>query len=412
MATTCTCDRRDLLRRGLAAGAGASLPFLLPRVAFAAPGEEAGRDTLVCVFLRGGMDGLSAVVPHGDAAYHDARARTRVRDDEVLDIDGYFGLHPALAPLQPLWDDGLVGAVHAAGSPDPTRSHFDAMDYMERGTPGDTSRPDGWLARHLLRSAGATPFEAIGVARSLPMSLRGYAPALAIASLEEFHLDAPDGDLDAVSEALAAMYDGSDDALSAEAARTFATVAELAERVPTTDRRGAEYPRGDLGDGLRQVASLVHADVGLQVACVDMGGWDLHESMGDASDGRMAGLLTELGSALAAFAQDLGDRLGDVTLVTMSEFGRRVRENGSGGTDHGHGNVMLLLGGGVRGGAVHGTWPGLSPDALDRGDLAITTDYRDVLGEVLARRRAEDDLSEVFPGHTPTSVEVVSSRVE
>jgi uncharacterized protein (DUF1501 family) len=404
---------RPVSRRGFLRTAGLgglTLPLWFPRVAFsAAPSAE--RDVLVCVFLRGGADALNLVVPFGDEDYYRSRTKLACRPPgssgfAALDLDGFFGFHPHLAPLAELYADGVLAVVHATGSPDLTHSHFDAMDFMERGTPGSKSIPTGWIGRHLatLDTGNDSPFRAVGMGAILPASLRGPVPATALRSIAGFHLQGPpgqDAELARFQARLSSLYAGTA-WLDRQARQAFDTVAALAAAHPGTYQpgNGARYPSGDFGMALLQVAQLLKADVGLEVASVDLDGWDAHSGQGTTS-GTMADAVAELAGGLAAFYTDLGDRMRRVTVVTLSEFGRRVKENSSGGTDHGHGGAMLLLGGGIRGGRVFGTWPGLAPEQLiGPGDLAITTDYRTVLAEVLERRLGNAMLGDVFPGFT------------
>lgn len=395
----------QITRRGLFGGAlGAlSLPHWFPRMAFAAPAElAAGTDILVCVFLRGGADGLNIVVPFGDRFYYENRPSLAIREPGrsggALGLDGFFGLHPSLAPLKELYDDRILAAVHATGSEAGRHSHFDAMDYMERGTPGERKLLSGWIGRHLasLESSNDSPFRALGFGEIIQASLRGPVPATALASISDFHLQGFDEAL--FQSTLASLYSG-DTFLDIQAQTTFGAVSRLAEANPGQyePSHGAAYPESDFGSALRQVAQIIKADLGLEVACIDLGGWDTHEEQG-GRDGYMADLLADLATGLHAFYTDLEDRMGRITVVTMTEFGRRPEENASAGTDHGVASVMFALGGGVNGGRVFGTWPGLAPDALDEGDLAVTTDYRTVLGEVLQKRLGNPNLNEVFPG--------------
>jgi uncharacterized protein (DUF1501 family) len=400
--------RRSVLRSiGLG---GLVLPAGFPRVAFSAT-PSAQRDILVCIFLRGGADGLNVVVPFGDDDYYESRPLLAIRQPgsggrEAIDLDGFFGFHPSLAPLKELYDEGVLAAVHATGSPDRTHSHFDAMDFMERGTPGSKSVPTGWLGRHLatLDTGNDSPFRAVSVGSLLPASLRGPVPATALRSVVDFHLQGQPGreaELARFQARLSAMSTG-DGWLDLQTRQAFAAVAALAAAHPGSFRpaNGARYPAGAFGAALLQVAQLIKADLGLEVACVDLDGWDFHAEQGRAT-GAMADLLAELAGGLAAFHADLGQRMKRITVVTLSEFGRRIEPNASGGTDHGHGNFMFLLGGGVDGGRVHGVWPGLAPEQrYGPGDLAITTDFRTVLAEVLERRLGSSKIGEVFPGFT------------
>jgi uncharacterized protein (DUF1501 family) len=380
--------RRMFLKGGAVAmfGTGAA-PLWLARAAGAGTGGR--RKVLVTVFQRGASDGLNVVAPHGDPAYYALRPTLALPRPELLDLDGYFGLHPALAPLKPVWDAGKLAIVHASGSPDPTRSHFDAQDYMESGTPGRKSTADGWLNR-ALAGTPKSPVRAVALGTTLPRALRGSQPAVAIAGIPEFRLR--NGD---TADAFAEMY-GRDARLSPTARETFDAM-KLLRSLPDSSRSSrAAYPSGQLGDGLRQIAQLIKSDVGLEVAFADMRGWDTHVNQ----TFQLRNLLTTWSAALAAFWNDLGDRVEDVVLVSLSEFGRTARENGNRGTDHGHANAMFVLGGPVKGGKVYGDWPGLAAEQLYEGrDLAVTTDFRDILGEIVTRHLGVRDTARVFPGH-------------
>ena len=366
------------------------------------------RKTLVVVFQRGACDGLNTVVPYGESSYRKLRPTIAIPAprgggrDAALDLDGRFGLHPALEPLLPLFRDGSLAAVHAVGSPDATRSHFDAQDFMESGTPGVKSTEDGWMNRHLqcASQSSATPFHAVSLTPTLPRSLAGRAPAVAMADIGRFDLRPAGGA--AVARGFEDMYAGAvRDVLHGTGQETFEAIEFLKKTRPGryAPSPGASYPRGRYGDSLKQVAQLLKADVGVEMAFTEVGGWDHHAAEGGVQ-GQLAVRLRELGQALAAFHRDLGQRMEDVVLVTLTEFGRTVRENGNRGTDHGRASVSFVMGGGVRGGKVHGRWPGLSPDRLYEGrDLAITTDFRDLLGEILVRHLGARDLGKVFPGH-------------
>jgi uncharacterized protein (DUF1501 family) len=370
-------------------------------------------DVLVVLSLRGGFDGLSAVVPVADPHYAAARPGIGIPAAQLLALDSTFGLHPSLSAVKPLWDAGVLGAVHAVGQPDPTRSHFKAMEEMERAAPGSHLRT-GWLDRVTGAEGNGSTFATVGVGlAATPASLVGTNPELLLSSLKNFSLS---GASDATerarwSTALRTMHSGAPAAVRGPAAETLGALATAAVLNDTTytPAGGAAYPEGDLGNSLRDVAHLVKAGVGLRVATVDYGDWDMHVGLGRPDDGWMSRKLIELAAALAAFAADLGDALGRVTLVTLSEFGRRVAENASGGLDHGHGNLMLMLGGGVVGGQVHGAWPGLAPAALTSGDLPAANDYRTVLAEVL-ERRCSVTAGTVFPGLSAARLGVVRSR--
>ena len=357
-------------------------------------------DVLVVLSLRGGFDGLSAVVPAADPHYRAARPGIGVPAAALLGLDATFGMHPVLAPLKPLWDAGILGAVHAAGQVDPTRSHFRAMQELERAAPGSGVRT-GWLDRVSGAAGAGSAFATVGVGiTAAPASLLGPSPELLMPSLEDFSLSGADdaADRDRWSAALRGMHAGSRQEIRGPAMTTLGALATAATVQDTAyaPANGAVYPDNELGESLRDVARLVKAGVGLRVATVDYGDWDMHAGLGRVDGGWMADQLGELAVAMAAFATDLGGMTG-VTLVTLSEFGRRVEENASGGLDHGHGNLMLLMGGGVVGGRMHGAWPGLAPSALLDGDLAAANDYRTVLAELLERRCGIDG-SRVFPG--------------
>ncbi len=419
-------SRRELFSALTALGAvGVSrslFPAWMPRLAFSPSFQGGPGDVLVVVFLRGGIDGLSAIVPYGEGAhYYDNRPTQRVGEPgsgqgAAVDLDGFFGLHPALAPLSDVFAAGHLAVVHATGSIDPSRSHFDAMQFMEYGTPGNKTIGTGWVGRHLQSVAwqNDSPFRAVGMGAIVPNSLRGSTP-LSLRSIADFHLKGREGQLAHAQQALALLYsvEAPKDLLDTQARMVFETV-DLLQALNAggyQPANGAVYPQDDMGFGLglQQTAQLIKAQVGLEVACLDVGGWDTHEQQGTL-DGTFNGLLSVLANGLAAFYADLGDAIQRVTVVTMSEFGRRVQENASGGTDHGHGNFMLLLGGGVRGGQVFARWPTLAPEALDDGDLAITTDYRDVLAEVIQQRLLNPAVDRVFPNHTVSPLGLVVPR--
>ena len=373
-------DRRTFLKSsGLALIAGPLLPSVFVRMANAATTK--GRKVLVAVFQRGAVDGLNVVVPYGEKAYYDARPSIAIPKSEVLDLDGFFGVHPALAPLIPYFKDRSAAFVHAAGSPDATRSHFDAQDFMESGTPGVKITQDGFLSR-ALAGRPALPLRAVAVAQAMPRILSGKANALAMSDIAKYGVGSE------VADAFRSMYGE-----AYEATR----ILKSADPAKLQPENGAVYPQGPLGNSLKQIAQLIKAGVGLEIAFTDVGGWDTHAGEGGAQ-GQLANDLRSFAGAIAAFTKDLGSRMGDVVLVTMSEFGRTVRENGNRGTDHGHGNVMLILGGGVKGGKVYGEWRGLTPEQLFEGrDLAVTTDFRDVFGELLTKQLGVASLKDVFP---------------
>lgn len=397
-------SRRFFLRNSAIAMAGiGSAPLWLQRAASAGEQQSRRRKVLVAIFQRGAADGLNIVVPHGERHYYDLRPTiaiprpsTRVAGEEsAVDLDGFFGLHPSLAALQPLWQQQRLAIVHAAGSPDPTRSHFDAQDYMESGTPGLKSTSSGWLNRALPPETGKpSPVRAVSLGPNLPRSLRGPENAIAVENLNNFNVrDA------AASKMLEEMYSGTaDQVLNGAGRETFEAVALLQsiQKTPYQPAAGASYPKGRFGDSLRQIAQLIKADVGVEVAFADIGGWDHHTN----EPGQLTNVLREFGNSLAAFYQDLGDRMEDVVLVTMSEFGRTARENGNRGTDHGHANAMFVLGGPVLGGKVYGKWPGLALEQLnEERDLALTTDYRDILSEAVYSHLGNRSIESVFPNY-------------
>ncbi|HUD97997.1 MAG TPA: DUF1501 domain-containing protein [Bryobacteraceae bacterium] len=407
--------RRFFLRNSALAmvGAGAA-PLWLERALYAADAPSPRKKILVAIFQRGAADGLNIVVPHGEKRYYDMRPSIAVprpteaaggREDASIDLDGFFGLHPSLAPLKPIWDDGHLAIVHAAGSPDPTRSHFDAQDFMEAGTPGVKATTDGWMNRAMPRAESAdriSPVRAVAMGAVLPRALRGANPAVAVDNLRDFQVHNAQA-----AGAFQALYaDSQDPMLHAAGRETFEAVAllESIQKQRYEPAAGANYPKGRFGDCLRQIAQLIKADVGVEMAFADVGGWDHHvnEVGARASQGQLAARLTEFGQTLAAFWTDLAGRRGDVAVVTMSEFGRTARENGDRGTDHGHANCMFVMGGGVRGGQVYGKWPGLEQEQLyEARDLALTTDFRDILGELVCGQLGNRDLTKVFPGYTP-----------
>ncbi len=379
-------NRRAFVKStGLALFGIGAAPGWLARAAAQSGGQR--RKVLVTIFQRGAMDGLHAVVPYGDASYKTLRPTLAI--ESPLDLDGFFGLNPALSALKPIWDAKQLAIVEAVGSPDPTRSHFDAQDYMESGTPGLKSTRDGWLNRTLAAEATPSPVRAIAVGSDLPRMLRGKNPSVALSSVRDFE----------VRDAMAAREFESSFAKSSMANlshETFEAV-RILKSLPAADTK-VNYPSSRLGQSLKEIARLIKADVGLEVAFADMAGWDTHVNEAP----RLAQLLSEFAGALAAFWQDLGDRLEDVAVVTLSEFGRTARENGNRGTDHGHANVMFAFGGGVKGGRVHGDWPGLAVDKLyERRDLAVTTDFRTVLSQLVTGHLGHRDVAGVFPGFAP-----------
>lgn len=381
-----------------------SVPTWLSRAVYAKEALGERKKILIAIFQRGAVDGLNVVVPHGEPAYYSLRPSIAIprpdgTEQAAIDLDGHFGLHPALRSLKPLWDKEQLAIVEAVGSPDPTRSHFDAQDYMESGTPGLKATYDGWLNRAMTPEAHASPLRAVSLSPDLPRSLRGKNEALAVNNVNDFQVkDAR------VAATFESMYGTSvDQVLNGTGRETFDAIKimQSIQKTPYVPSNNARYPGGRLGQSLQQIARIIKADVGLEVAFTDVGGWDTHvnEVGAQAHVGQLANLLRDFGDALAAFSQDMGDRMRDITVVTMSEFGRTVRENGDRGTDHGHANVMLVLGGNVHGGKVYGDWPGLEREQLYEGrDLNVTTDFRTVLSELVTKQMRNREIASVFPG--------------
>jgi len=413
-----TISRRVFVKAGGLALVSLGMdPLFLARAAFAArrPIRPSAHPILVCLFQRGAVDGLNMIVPHGEAAYYAERPRIAVPADQVIDLGGHFGLRPGLAPLKELWDNKSLAAIHAIGSPDGTRSHFDAQDYMETGTPGVKTTGDGWANRYCQhdREHADTPFRAVAFGPQLPRILAGTAPSLAIDDLQAFGLRAPqEATRDRLTRAFEELYDGAGTGLLASSSREGFEAVQMLKRADPTQYRaenGADYPPGRLGKTLLQIAQLIKADVGVEIAFADCSGWDTHVNQG-SSDGQLATRLRELGLALAAFNRDLGPRMSNVVVLTMSEFGRTIRENGNSGTDHGHATAMFALGGPINGGRVLGRWPGLGVEQRFEGrDVAVTTDFRDLFGEILVRHLGATDLGAVFPGYAATATRFVGA---
>ncbi len=399
-------NRRDFLKGAAALGSAGWIlgPAGWIASAFADTGNQA---RLIVVFLRGAVDGLNVVPPHGDAAYFEMRPSIAVPPPAIADLDGHFGLHPALGSLMPLWRERSLAFVHACGSPDPTRSHFDAQDYMESGTPGVKSTPDGWLNRLLAAMPGPhRPTDALNLGPVVPRILAG---PMAVANLpmgrgagRPLPLDRP-----RVEQAFARLYPGSDP-LSRAFQEGYQSrqklLAELNQDMKAADN-GAPYPDRAFIQSSARLGALMARDPSIRIAFAALGGWDTHVNEG-AAEGQLANHLRPLGDGLASLARALGPAYRHTVMVVMSEFGRTARQNGNGGTDHGHGNVMWLLGGPVRGGKVYGTWPGLGESELYQGrDLALTTDFRAVLSVVLQRHLGigAAGLQRVFPGFSPST---------
>jgi uncharacterized protein (DUF1501 family) len=402
-------SRRVFLKNGgLALVSLGFAPEFLARTVAAA--GAARRRVLITIFQRGAVDGLNMIVPFGERDYYASRPsiaipRPNGRAEAAIDLDGFFGLHPRLAPLEPLFDARQLAVVHACGSPDGTRSHFDAQDYMESATPGVKSTPDGWLNRylHAREHQAQTPFRAVALAPQLPRSLQGIAPALAIGQIDRFGIRAG-GSSDLVQSSFESEYAAAADGVLHSTGRdAFDAIRMLRQADPSryAPANGAAYPRSAYGEALKQIAQLVKADVGLEVAFAESGNWDHHVNEG-AAVGQLAARLDDFGRGIAAVVRDLGDRMQNVVILTMSEFGRAVAENGNRGTDHGHGNAMMVIGGGVRGGKVYGRWPGLAREQRHEGrDLAVTTDFRAVFNEVVRSHLSLSDTRAVFPGFVP-----------
>ena len=380
-------SRRHILKSGALVAFGSFLPGWARRAM--AEDAPASRKVLVFLFLRGALDGLHAVTPIGEPRFAQLRPQLALSHRELLPLQPGFAAHPSLAALMPFWKEGSLAIVHAVGSPDPTRSHFDAQDYLELGTPGVKGTADGWLARALRDTDMRSPLDAVAVSPRLPRALQGAPDALAFASLDQLRLHPP-----AARGAFEAMYGRQPDEPVANSGKeAFAALDLLERKLPP--QSSVQYPNGPIGNSLKQLARLIKADVGLRVGCADAGGWDTHA----AQPGQLASNLRQLAEALKAFRSDLGPGKDDVVLVAATEFGRTVRQNGANGTDHGHASVAFVLGGGVRGGRIHGRWPGLADDQLYEGrDLAVTTDLRSVLAAVAEKQLGAKDLRRLFPG--------------
>jgi uncharacterized protein (DUF1501 family) len=421
-------ERRVFMKSGAMALATMGLsPSFLRRTVFAQDllkgaamhGNGRGK-VMIVLFQRGAADALNVVVPHGEQAYYAMRPTIAIPRPvsgsaaTAIDLDGFFGLHPALAPFKRLWDDGILAPVHAVGSPSNTRSHFDAQDYMESGTPDNKGTRDGWLNRYLAvkgtcdecrlndaQQGAKSPFEAVSMTPQTPRILEGPAPSVAMNSLDEFTIRTNGTE----AERIEALYrTGSADVVHAAGGEMFEAMKVLKAANPQqyVPQNGADYPKSPFGNHLRQIAQLIKADVGLEIAFADVGGWDTHVNQG-ASTGQLAARLDDFAKSIAALVADLGDRMADVTILTMSEFGRTAHQNGNGGTDHGHATAMFVIGGDVKGKKVHGRWPGLEANQLNEGrDLALTTDFRSVFSEVAFKHLGAAKMDAVFPGYEGT----------
>ncbi len=408
-------DRRVFVKSGALALVTMGLsPSFLRRMAYGMDLKNVSKGkTLVCLFQRGAADGLNVVVPHGEQAYYNMRPTIAVarpgQPSGAIDLDGFFGLHPSLAPLKPLWDQKLLAPIHAVGSPSTSRSHFDAQDFMETGTPDNKGTSDGWLNRMLAvqgtcQECQAVPFRAVAMTAQTPRILEGPSETVAMSSLGEFSVRATGSEV----EQLEALYrTGSADLVHGTGQEMFDAVKLLRSANPQqyAPRNNAVYPKSQFGQRLMQIAQLIKSNVGLEVAFADVGGWDTHVNQGNGT-GQLANRLDDFATTLAAFTQDLGDQMNDVLVLTMSEFGRTARENGNRGTDHGHATAFFVLGGGVKGGKVYGKWPGLAPEQLNEGrDLRLTTDFRTVFSEVAVKHLGATRVEKIFPGYTGGSQE-------
>ena len=403
-------SRRYFMKQGGIALVGLSaMPAFLQRAVASTPAGTSKKQFVV-LFQRGAADGLNIVVPFAEPNYYRLRPSIAIPQprrggaDAAIDLDGFFGLHPSLAPLEPLFHKNQLAIVHAAGSPDPTRSHFDAQDFMESGTPGVKATEDGWLNRAIetVPEENASPFRAVAMGPNLPRMLHGSASAIALPDLKQFKVMGPSAAMAATAQGgFEAMYAQTvDHALHGTGTETFEAIDMLRKVDPGkyAAENGAQYPTSRLGQSLQQIGQLLKANLGVEVLFVDCGGWDNHVNEGGVQ-GQLSNLLKDLGQGLAAFHQDMGDRMQEIVVLTMSEFGRTAKENGNRGTDHGHANCMFMMGGDVKGGRVYGKWPGLEDHQLNEGrDLALTTDFRSVVSEVLAKHMGVTELKAVFPG--------------
>jgi uncharacterized protein (DUF1501 family) len=381
----------------------------MPRLAFAPKNTAPRGDTLVVVFLRGAADVLNMVVPHGEEAYYQLRPSLGIpRPDDTkakqtgraIDLDGFFGLHPSVGSLLGAWKAQQLAIIHACGAPDESRSHFKAMELMERGVDDERGPASGWIGRHLatLNTGNSSPLRAVGMGTRPQRSLSGTVPVSALRSIADFHLGGDPRALQQMRAALNTVYENNE--LGQDTLSIMDTL-ETLDPLTYTASRNVQYPDSEFGLALKQTAMLIKAEVGLEVSAIDVGGWDTHFAQGSTS-GLMPNLMKDLAEGLAAFHADMQEQMGNLTIVTMSEFGRRASENGSLGTDHGHGSMMMVLGGNVQGGKVHGEWPGMRKGQLiGPGDLAVTTDYRDVLSEILVKRLNNPATQEIFPDYQP-----------
>src|SRR5688572_12287541 len=392
-----------------------TLPIWMPRLAFAPHNTAPRGDTLVVVFLRGAADILNMVVPHGEEAYYRLRPSLGIprpddlktkQEERTIDLDGFFGFHPSMHALLDAWQSQQLAIIHACGAPDESRSHFKAMELMERGVDDERGPASGWIGRHLatLNTGNSSPLRAVGMGTRPQRSLSGTVPVSALRSIADFHLGGDPRALQQMRAALSTVYEN--DVLG----RDTLSIMDTLETLDPNNYQSplTTYPDTEFGLALKQTAMLIKAEVGLEVSAIDVGGWDTHFAQG-STGGLMPNLMKDLADGLAAFHADMHNHMGNLTIVTMSEFGRRASENGSLGTDHGHGSMMMVLGGNVQGGKVHGEWPGMREGQLiGPGDLAVTTDYRDVLSEILVKRLNNPSASEVFPDYQAKPTQIVS----
>jgi uncharacterized protein (DUF1501 family) len=370
-------------------------------------GKNGKKKTLIVIFQRGAVDGLNMVVPFGDSDYYNLRRTIAVQKpnqtDGAVNLDGFFGLHPSLKPFEKLWQSKQLAVIHSAGSPNNTRSHFDAQDYMESATPGNKGTRDGWLNRVLQTSGNKqdSPFRTVAITQQVPRSLIGKYPTIAMTNLADFSIKA--GVYSAnVQNGFEGIYDQTmKDSLGEAGKETFEAVNYLNRANPSQYKaeNGAVYPNSAFGKSLLQIGQMVKAGIGLEVAFAEVGGWDTHVNEGGGR-GQLANLLRDFGQSIAALTTDLGKRMDDVVILTMSEFGRTAKENGSRGTDHGHANAMFVIGNAVKGGKVYADWKGLSPNGLNEGrDLAVTTDFRDVFAEISSKHLGNKSFDKIFPDY-------------
>ncbi|MDQ1709701.1 MAG: hypothetical protein QOG49_1086 [Frankiaceae bacterium] len=404
-------SRRSLLKRsGGVALAVAAGSVVRPAAAAAAPAT----DRFVQVFLRGGMDGLSAVAPAGDPAYAAARPGISVPASLLTQLDSTFGLHPALAALLPMWQAGELAFVHSVGNPQGDRSHFESQDAIDCGAPVSSAVRTGWLARHLI-ARGQTPaaLRAVGIGETQNMSLKGQRNAITLRSLANFKVGVGDHDRVAYERAIRLMHSGFTHPIAGTGIATLSALGEVRSlnQPQYATSPLAAYPDSNFGKALRNIAQCAKGPVGLEAATIDISGWDHHTDLGNHGSGQLAGKLTDLAAGLAALRTDLGQLWAETTVVVISEFGRRVEENGDGGVDHGSGGLMMVMGGGIRGGKIYGDWRGVQQSALDHGDLPVTTDWRNVYAELVSSRLGNGNaLGSVFPGLKPSFLGLANPR--